>query len=318
MRFRHATIALGFLVALATSAAAQTFTTYDYPSADLTFLFGISGNTAVGQWNDISENTAGSFRYDIATGAVSPIVNPTAPDPRDTHVLAISGNRLAGYQTSTFTPGADYRGFLFDGTTWNVFSVHTASGGRTQVWGIDDANGTVVGTYSDPTGDPRGFVRSPDGAVTTVQYPGSPATLAFGIDAGRIVGEYQLPGETVGFLYDGADWRSLNYPGPTTNTSPYDIDGNLVVGEFSEFGVAGRRGFIYDLASDTWTPFDIPGADFTIIHGIEGNTIVGSYMDTNDLIHGFIAVIPEPSAVFIVALGLAALRRRRSATSCHF
>ena len=276
MRFRHATIALGFLSTIASSAPAQTFTTVDYPAADLTFLYGISGDTAVGRWDDVGENTAAPFRYDVATGAFSPINNPTAPDPRDTHVLATAGNRLAGFQTSTFTPGADYRGFLFDGATWNVFSVHTAPGGRTIPYGLDDATNTVVGSYENSTHTRRGFVRSPDGAVTTLQYPGSLETEVFDFDGDRIVGFYVLPTfETGGFLYDGLNWLPLNFPSPkTTHTMPYGIDGNLIVGEFGESD-SGRRGFIYDIPSRTWTAFDapVPNLDFTIIHGIDDNTI---------------------------------------------
>jgi hypothetical protein len=59
----------------------------------------------------------------------------------------------------------------------------------------------------------------------------------------------------------------------------------------------------------------MPDSIHTGARGIDGNTIVGEYADQNNVYHGFILTVPEPSAVSLLAVGLgglAMMRRRRS------
>ena len=59
----------------------------------------------------------------------------------------------------------------------------------------------------------------------------------------------------------------------------------------------------------------MPDSIHTSARGIYGNTIVGEYADQNNIYHGFILTVPEPSALSLLAVGLgglAILRRRRS------
>jgi hypothetical protein len=112
----------------------------------------------------------------------------------------------------------------------------------------------------------------------TLDYPGSSATQAYGIDGGNIVGSYtDTLGKEHGFLYDGTSWITLDYPG-SSGTRALDIDGSNIVGTH-HFGV-GPFGFVYD--GTTWTPlvYPVPTGNYgTVATGIDGGNIVGWFRD---------------------------------------
>lgn len=119
----------------------------------------------------------------------------------------------------------------------------------------------------------------------TLDYPGSSATRASGIDGGNIVGSYtDASGKEHGFLYDGTSWITLDYPG-SSGTCALDIDGGNIVGSY-HFGF-GPFGFVYD--GTTWTPLVYPGGVYgTVAKGIDGGNIVGGFQDTMNRSHGFL------------------------------
>ena len=141
---------------------------------------------------------------------------------------------------------------------------------------------------------------------TTLDVPGTNnETYARGIDGMNIVG-YYYSGGSHGFSYDGTTYTTLDVPG-ASHTYAYGIDGGNIVGRYYD---AGYHGFSYD--GSTYTPFDVPGASRTGASGIDGSNIVGSYNDGSGSNHGFLAVIPEPTTLSLLAVGmLMACRRRR-------
>jgi hypothetical protein len=73
-------------------------------------------------------------------------------------------------------------------------------------------------------------------AWTTLDYPGSIATEAHGIDANNIVGAWADGDRSHGFLYDGTSWLSFDYP-DSVATIASDISGKRIVGlYFDETG----------------------------------------------------------------------------------
>jgi len=116
--------------------------------------------------------------------------------------------------------------------------------------GINDV-GQITGEYVRRDGE-SGFVREPDGRLTTIAVPGAQATEASKInDAGQIVGRYSE-------------------------------DARLVDDS------ARVRGFLRD-ADGTITKLDVPGARHTRPAGInDRGDVVGYYVDDGDQTHGFV------------------------------
>ncbi len=141
---------------------------------------------------------------------------------------------------------------------------------------------------------------------TTLDVPGASDTFAWGIDGGNIVGRY-YDSSYHGFSYDGTTYTTLDVPG-ASRTYAYGIDGSNIVGYYDD---GNNHGFSYD--GSTYTTLDVPGATYTYARGIDGSNIVGSYfVSSEEAYHGFLAVIPEPATLSLLAVGmLMACRRRR-------
>ena len=108
-----------------------------------------------------------------------------------------------------------------------------------------------------------------------------------------------------------ATYTTLDVPG-AISTSAFGIDGGNIVGYYSD-GSGNRHGFSYD--GTAYTTFDVSGASSTHAYGIDGGNIVGYYTDGSGT-HGFLAVIPEPATLSLLAVGmLMACRRRRVSCS---
>lgn len=84
-----------------------------------------------------------------------------------------------------------------------------------------------MGSYGDTSGY-HGFLY--DGTTwTSLDYPGSTETVAWGITSGNITGTYTDASGQHGFLYDGTTWTSLDYPGAVW-TAAADFDAGNIVG----------------------------------------------------------------------------------------
>jgi hypothetical protein len=155
--------------------------------------------------------------------------------------------------------------------TWTTLDYPGAT--QTYVSGISGNN--IVGYY----GSSHGFLY--DGTNwTTIDMPGAQSTIVRGISGNKIVGEYSLSdspfpfGPWKSFLYDGTNWTTI--PLPATGGSigvNYGIDGDIIV----------SRNQIYNMATQSLTTLDYPGATMTRIYGIDGSNLVGSYDH-----HGFV------------------------------
>ncbi|HEX4415867.1 MAG TPA: PEP-CTERM sorting domain-containing protein [Lacipirellulaceae bacterium] len=238
----------------------------------------------------------------VATSTARAITYKTLDDPGSirTDAFGISGNNIVGMYANSF-----YHGFLYDGTTYTPID-NPAATNFTVASGIDGNN--IVGDYSDSSGKDHGFLYN-GSSFTTLDDPLGvnrvvagvvEATSPLGISGNNIVGLYYDSSDVVhGFLYNGATWTPLDFPG-STYTDAFGISGNRIVGSYAD-AAGNKHGYLYD--DSAYTTLDAPlGTKGTFASGIDGNNIVGSYTDASGLSHGFLyngsayTTLDDPSA----------------------
>jgi len=292
-----AALALCWAINSIQTTLAITFTTIDDPLAgggswQGTHLCGIEGGNIVGCYSD-SLNWFHSFVYDGST--FTELNGP--PGTVESQAFGISGGKIVGqYETPA------NHGFVYDGSTYTTVDDPFGAVG-TQAQGISGNN--VVGYYQDSQYVVHGFLFN-GSTYTTVDHPMArtyaPAsgTFARGIDGNKIVGYYDDNSYmTHGFLYDGSTYQTLDATLATTGTFACGIQGNNIVGYYQ--ASFQNHGFLYD--GSTYTTIDYPSAINTVVFGIDGDTVVGAYSDSADVFHGFMATIPEPSTLALLAAG---------------
>ncbi len=123
------------------------------------------------------------------------------------------------------------------------------------VTGIDDA-GQIVGTYTNG-GTTNGFLES-NGALTTIDVPGSDATYVNGINnRGQIVGDYLLLSQYYGFVESNGVFTTVDVPSSYLDFSFSAInDYGELVGNY--FDGTARHGFLDDNGVFTTIDFGSP------------------------------------------------------------
>ena len=222
--------------------------------------------------------------------------------------LSLSGDLIAG---SYIDANGMNHGFLrgADGTItkFDVPAAATGPGlGTTTFWAqcVNPA-GTMTGSYMDSNGAFHGFVRAPDGTITTFDAPGAgtasgQGTYTWAINpAGTTVGASLDNNGVYHALIRTADGKITLYdiPGAGTvsgqGTQAEGIDpAGAITGYYTD---ANNVSHGYVRSTDgTFTFFDAPGAGTGSGQGTfpmtnnPGNAIVGYYVDNNNVWHGFV------------------------------
>jgi len=186
--------------------------------------------------------------------------------------------------------------------------------------GINNA-GQIVGES-----DTGGYLDS-NGIITLIRTPTGDTGEPYGINnSGRIVGTFHSNG-VLGFVYDNGNFTFINAPNGLNESAAYtygindsgQIVGTYFVGEVSPSTSVTSHGFVE--ANGTFQVIDVPGSIDTEVHGINNSgVLVGTFLDSNRVEHGFFATpVPEPASVLLSLAGLALLagpfRRAHSITS---
>jgi probable HAF family extracellular repeat protein len=209
-----------------------------------------------------------------------------------------TGDIVGTYNTSTANVG-----FLLD-KHGNLTTFNALGSDDTIAEGINNA-GQVVGHFFD-----HGFLREPDGTVTSFDAPGpEPHTIIpYGInDSGQISGTLANPVQ--GFVKDGSTVTAFDVPGGTdTNARGLNNAGD-VVGTFTDGTGERNEGFLKE--GGTFVTIDIAGASSIVAFGINDHEqIVGDFSDTAGTAHGFfydggdITPFDVPGAAFTQAEGI--------------
>ena len=276
--------------------AAPSYTIIDFPGSVATLAVDINGTgQIVGRYIDAAGINHG---YLLDNGTFTDITVPGASFTR-----AIGINRGGDIVGSYYTP-SDKRqrehGFLLHGGVFTSLDVPGAI--ATMAIGIN-RSGDIAGHYLDATTDVRhGFVLHA-GSFVTIDYPGASYTEAWRInDSGQVAGRYAgADGNFHLYLLSHGSFTAFDYPG-ALQTAPA---GYSHVGGLNNFGdlasdyassapfeqlskLAGNvHGFV--LSNGGFTSFNFPGANGTIVFGINDNgQVVGVYEGADGSFHCFL------------------------------
>ncbi len=207
--------------------ATDTWTTLDHPNGTIAYTRGdsIDGNKMVGYFSD-RQGTHG-FIYDTTGDPSDPASWTTVnygggSTANSTFLYGIDGDYLTGRYINA---SGNEVGFIYDGQgTWTTFNYPGAY--KTRAYGVDVSEGMVTGFYQISGGGAHAYLydmsRSPDdpAAWSSLSYPGSNWTFAYGIDGENIVGRYVASStEEIGFVYNYTTdvWTKIDY----SNTRTY-------------------------------------------------------------------------------------------------
>jgi hypothetical protein len=306
------TILAALIAAAITTQAQYIFTTLDDPGTNSSgpdsILTSFSGTNIVGGYGSWF---GGGVLYGLVLSGTNwiSLTNPSAGTAANqgTYAGAMSGSNIVGWY---YDSGGVQHGFLYDGSTWTTLDdpkAELSPSGGTDAGGIDGTN--ISGFYTDASGVTHGFLyNTVTKTWTPLNDPLAGSSSGQGTYAGRISGTnivgsyYSASGGAHGFLYDisASTWTTLNAPGAGGGgTQAYNISGTNIVGVY--WGANGvYHGFLHSGTNWTtnWTTVDdrLGGSGSgqgTYALGIEGDTVVGIYIDGNGIYHGFLAT-PRP------------------------
>ena len=149
------------------------------------------------------------------------------------------------------------------------------------------------------------------GTYTQFDVPGAVFTVGMGIDTvGDLVGYYQdASGNLNGFLFSGGTYTTIDPTGSTFTELTGKNDLGQIVGREN----AGSGGFLYDVATQTFTAISYPKAGVTYPYAINNAGIIaGEVVYGADKISGFELVgstyrhIAPPRTVLSLVTGITA------------
>jgi hypothetical protein len=277
----------------AANAAARlpvfTYTSFDYPGANATFVAAINDSGAiVGEYDD--DSGAHSYLRDPA-GGFTTLPEPPGSIAGSTFVSGIDGaNSVVGtYQDAA--PPNGLHGFILDASLTFTIVDHPGSP-NTIVTGISNA-GDLVGTYTGQDGLGHAFLRDPSGAFVTVDIPGAISTEPHDVNSTRaVVGLVVTDGFRIrGFARSPTgEIRIIAVPGLPHGAAIANgiSEAGEIVGRFAR-GSGQLHGYLRTRAG-TFLTIDFPGASRTEAIGISAYGIAGNETDIFGMAHGWLAV----------------------------
>ena len=178
----------------------------------------------------------------------------------------------------------------------NSFTYHVTEAMFIDFFTRADRSRSVSGQYSFfEIGAPYGVQTGPSSPCTGhvevkptfIKFPGASFTVVTGINnRGDATGFYNDAGGQHGFVFSGAKFSTIDFPGAVV-TDPYKInDLGMIVGTFQDNSDL-VHGFVY--AKGAWVQIDFPGSSDTEAYGINSaGDIVGIYDAFQPITHAFL------------------------------
>jgi hypothetical protein len=199
-----------------------------------------------------------------------------------------------GTFTNFEAPGSDTNPNDFNGTLPNA---------------INDA-GAITGVYYDVNNVGHGFLRSPEGAFTTFDPPGSLSTNPIALNLeGAVVGYYVNQNDEFGAFLRRPDGTIETWSGPgAVSTGAFNINiFGTTVGHYRD-NSSVVHGFVRN-PQGKLTTFEAPGAGTGPYQGTGSpgssvglnvfGAIAGYYTDANNVVHGYLRNPPGEYATFL-------------------
>ena len=191
-------------------------------------------------------------------------------------IEGVSGNNIVGQ----YYDGAQWRGYLFDGSTWTTLDAPD-SVGFTAAYGV--SGNTVVGSYLDSNSVYRGFSYN-SGVYTKIDYSGplstDGTTFVLDVSESKILATVtDLEGFQKVAVFDGANWTLLSYPSPNTSTAAIAFSGSNILGYYQNESDSGY--FKYDGVNWTTLNNHPNSIGTTYFWGATGQNVYGLYSNRN-------------------------------------
>ena len=304
---RQPTIPMYILLLLLGAATTDTsaLEILQYPGAVDTWPEDICDGLIVGRYQDDSGDARG-FVYDGSTYSTLDF-----PGSCYTTLNGTDGTNIVG---TYYNPASPLRGFLFDG---NSFTTIAPPDTATTIFNGAARAASMVRLLSGPiTTHPVSEVASyltvplirrlafPQGGVTRRQISKAAKSSASASGKAPSTDSSMMGRQTLNLFHPDA--------GPL-GTGATGVSGNRVVGYYYQGSPFVMHSFIYEQGE--YTTYDVPASlgDDTQIRGIHGDKIVGHYIGTSGAYYGFVATIPEPHTLQLLAtvcLSCLVVRRR--------
>jgi hypothetical protein len=291
-------VALSLVLGVTAKSLAKgpKFTTIDFPGAPNSFATDINDSgQVVGEYQYGTNFGTQRYGYLRSDGVFTSIIFPDSSFTRAVGINRygdIVGDEAKGLNNGN---GQDF-GYLLRGGVFT--SIVFPNSDSTVAAGIN-RYGDIVGWYLDKVGM-HGFLLS-GGVYTSIDFPGSAAfTQAWKInDSGEIVGRYEDSNDNkhhVFVLSNGTFTSIPDVPG-AFDTAVVE-DGGLnnagdIVSQYcsskscSLFTSGTVHGFL--LSGGVYTTIDPPGSIGTTAFGLDSfDDIVGAYIDSNGVVHGYL------------------------------
>jgi uncharacterized protein (TIGR03437 family) len=278
---RHISLLFAFVYSLV-SASAQSYVFFRFDATG-SFITTASGINNSGQIAGNFSDAAGYHPF-VRTGAIY----TTFEAPGAAQTVAAGINNL-GQITGNYTDATGTHGYIrsADGRVFTTFDVPTP-GAFTIPTAIND-RGDVVGAAFVGQSAPDSFLRTTDGALTSIRFPGANSTTPTAItNAGDIVGTYINGGpleDRHGFLrHADGTYVTIDVPGMESTAISAINNRGEVAGI-----VQNAHGFVRN-ASGAVTILDGFEAAQTLPTGINDNGELVGYTSANGISHGFLAI----------------------------